>query len=216
MRRALVVVLLGLASACTERPLGEDSDATSTSTGTTSEPASTAELPTTGATSDASSTTEAEAPPCLELRYSDDAPQTWMLTCGLPELCPGDGPLMFFTSTGDVSDPGVAKVNDLERARCMVAALRDRTFGQLTWWIDVGFVYTASLELLADDAALTRSVDTSELIDPAPLNVREGLHPLRAPGFFADCEDGDATQLYKCLMDSVLPECLPEPLMCPG
>lgn len=223
MRRPLVL-LLGLAAACTDRPLGEDTDATSTTTGTTTgttaattsstaPTTSSTDAPTTSATGDPGNATSDPEAPCIEERYDDVDPQTWVLTCGLPELCPGESPLVFVTSTGDVADPGVAKVTDLERARCMVAALRDRTFGQLTWSVDLGFVVTASLEIFAPDTAIVRDVGPDNSSEP---NVNERLHPLREPEFFADCVDGDDTEIFICLRDSILPECQPGSLECPN
>jgi len=211
MHRAFAA-LLGLAAACTDRPVGEDTDTGSTSVATTTS-TTTAEAPTTGTASGEPDTTTAEAEPCLELEYTSDVQPTWMLTCGLPELCPGDEPLVFTTTK---IDAGEVEVDDLDRARCMVAALRDRSLGQIAWWqvADVDVIWAPlSLEIVGH-TALTRGVRGSpELL--SGIDTYEAIRPLRPPEFFAACADGDALAVWLCLMDSVEPMCLPGPLSCP-
>src|SRR5690606_6141448 len=106
--------------------------------------------------------------------------------------------------------------DDLERARCMVQALRDRTVGQFSWLAvadSVVFADPLSLEILGD-AALSRSRrGVVELI--APDNAYEGLYLLRGPDFFSACKGGDAMALWLCLVDPVVPGCLAGPLPCP-
>lgn len=207
--RTARALLLGLA-ACTGRPVEGDTDATSTGTGASSTSTST----TTGEP-DPTSTTTGAAGPCLELSYDVDDPATpvWMLTCGLPELCPGEDPLIFQVSGDDILAPQTVEVDDIERARCMAAALRDRIPGQIRWWSEAaGHDY--SLEILGE-TALVRSIESiTMLIDG--FDAYEALRRLHPPEFFAACADGDAMQVWLCLMGSVEPECLPGPLACPG
>ncbi|MDC0722284.1 hypothetical protein [Nannocystis bainbridge] len=214
MRRLLPLALVTLATACTDRPVGEDSDAgssttsnsTTTSTATTESP--TTEAPTTGGTTDAPD-------PCLEHRYASGGSHAWMLTCGLPELCGGAEPLLFSTTTLEPSAPEEIEVDDLDRARCMAAALRDRTPGQIAWSQVVGpdvIFSPLSLEIV-QGTALVRNVDgLQEFVLP---DTYEGMYPLRPPEFFAACAEGDALALWQCLMDAVEPACLPGPMTCP-
>ncbi|WAS93494.1 hypothetical protein [Nannocystis punicea] len=215
MRRTLSV-LLSFAAACAARPVEDGTEAGSSTTSTTSTTAvtttlegTTAETPTTG-----ESTTEAPQP-CLEHNYTGGAPGAWMLTCGLPELCGGDEPLTFFTTSPDALAPGEVEVDDLERARCMAAALRDRTLGQITWWhvVDVQVVSApVSLEIVLH-TAFVRSVAGSTLLEQD--DTYEGIYDLRPPEFFADCAEGDALAVWLCLVDAIEPQCLPGPLGCP-
>ncbi|MBZ5712777.1 hypothetical protein [Nannocystis pusilla] len=210
--RRLFPALLGLAAACTDRPIGEDSE-TGATTSTTSTATTTTEVPTSGS-GEPDTTTEA-AEPCLEHSYSDPDPDAWMLTCGLPELCAGDEPLVFITSSDDILDPGEVQVDDLQRARCMAAALRDRSPGQIAWWHVADVVVRlspVSLEI-AGDRALAHSV--ADNVHGSQPNVHEAVYPLRPPEFFAACAEGDALAVWLCLMDSVEPTCLPGPLACP-
>lgn len=201
-RRSLAL-LLGLV-ACADRTVGGDTDATST--GAMSSSTSTAEPTSTGTTGDQTE--------CLELMYELDEPSMppWMATCTLPELCPGEQALVFQLGTGDIFDPQTVETDDLPRARCMAAALRDRTPGQIRWWSDeVGREY--SLEILGD-LVLARSIETiTELIDG--FDAQEALFALRPREFFEACAFGDAMEVWLCLMDAVEPGCLPGPLACP-
>jgi hypothetical protein len=210
MRRVLTA-LFGLAAACTDRPIGEDTDAGSTTSTATTTTAAT-EAPTTGTTSSEPDTT---AEPCLEHSYTSGHPLVWKTTCGLPELCSGDEPLMFTTTNIDAMDPGEVEVEDLERARCMAAALRDRAPGQFAWSQVIGteVIWSPiSLEIVGD-TALVRNVQGIHV--PELDDTHEAIYPLRPPEFFAACAEGDTLAVWLCLMDSVEPTCLPGPLTCP-
>lgn len=216
--RRLFPALLGLAAACTDRPVGEDSETGSTtSTASTATTTGTAtEVPTTGTASGEPESTTKPAEACLEHEYAGEFPPAWKLTCGLPDLCGSEEPLMFTTSNLEVFDPGEVEVEDLERARCMAAALRDRSPGQIAWEQVVGVdAVWAPLSLeIVGDAALVRSVRGVKegIIDEDTFEV---IRPLRPSEFFAACAEGDALAVWLCLMDSVEPTCLPGPLTCP-
>jgi hypothetical protein len=214
--------LLLLALACGPNPApGDTSAEEASSTGPADASTSTS---TTGPTTGQPETT-GEA--CLEDIHPGDL---WggegpVLTCGAPELCPGEQPIWFELDGPDIFDGDLFNVTtvetDVERARCLVAALRDRTPGQFIFvpTHDVYTLHVYGLEIV-DDLALTRS-DSADcvLIAPEPkyCHVRERLRVLRPPQFFADCIDGDARDLWLCLYDSVEPEpaCHPGPLACP-
>lgn len=215
--RRLLASLLGLAAACTERPTSEDTDGDTTTAVTTSATASTtADVPTGGTTDEDTAMTE----PCLEQTYNgESSPAAWMLTCNLPELCPGAEPLMFEVESDlDLLEPGAVTVDDLERARCMLEALRDRTQGHVTWDIllDDAVVRAAfSLEIVLDRVLVHSARFPVELIEPGPHNIHERYHQLRESEFFHDCLAGDAKAVFLCLVDAAVPECLPGPLLCP-
>lgn len=140
-----------------------------------------------------------------------ESPPSWMLTCGSPELCPGDGPLIFTLGSTNTYDPGSAETADLERARCMAAALRDRTPGQLHFWSgEVGREF--SLEILGE-LALGRSVATINDINDS-YGAYEGLYRLHPPEHFFACAAGDALQVWLCLVDFGPDACEPGPLPC--
>lgn len=218
MPRSALAFLLALA-ACTDRPIGGDTDATSTGGETTTTSTTSTTTPTTTGEPTSTGSTTGDEAACLEAAHRGDGyPMDWMLTCDLPELCPGEDLLVFQLGIDDLLDPGTVDVDDLERARCMAAALRDRTPGRLEWAVVVGFeaiFYPLGLEVLGD-TALAHAVRFPVTLDlPGPKNVHESLHLLRPPEFFADCADGDAMQVWLCLVDSVEPDCLPGPLACP-
>lgn len=216
--------LLLLALACGPTP-GNTSDTEPGSTGST-DAASTSTTDTTSVpTMGSPDATTGEA--CIEDIHPGDF---WFgeeptLTCGAPELCADDSPLQFELDgpgvlDGDFSNPTTVET-DLERARCLIAALRDRTPGQFVFLPvhtpDILHVY--GLEILGDLAVTRSDRAECELIAPEPKScyAHERLRVLRPPEFFASCIDGDARTLWLCLYDSVEPDpaCHPGPFACP-
>ncbi|MCY1070577.1 hypothetical protein OV090_37900 [Nannocystis sp. RBIL2] len=220
--RAWLPLLLTLACAPKQEPGDTDSQSTSTSTSTsTSEPATTTtSTPTTGAVD---MMTEAA---CLEDIHPGDL---WpgvdlALTCGGLELCPGDDPIVFQLDgpelADDLSSPTSVET-DLERARCLATALRDRTPGQFLFMPVIGseIPYVFGLEIVGELVVARSDRGSCEAIEPEPksCHVHERLRVLRPPEYFADCIDGDALALWRCLLDPVEPEpaCAAGPLACP-
>ncbi|MDC0716490.1 hypothetical protein [Nannocystis bainbridge] len=212
-----------LALACGPAPAPGDTDAEPTST-TTSSTTGTTTGTTLAPTTSEGDTTTGEA--CLEATrpgelWSDQEPA---LTCGGPELCPGGDPIYFELDgpifDGDFSAPTSA-VTDLERARCLAVALRDRTPGQFMFMPGHSpqVLHVFGLEIVGEFAVTRSDRSGCELSHPEPksCHVRERLRQLRPPAFFADCVDGDALALWQCLYHAAEPEpaCAAGPLVCP-
>lgn len=213
MRAAALVMILGLATCGPELATNDPESGT----GDTSTSTSTHELPTTGGDDTPDGTTGTA---CLEVEYppkwgpGDDL--GWELGCGFPELCPGDEPLVF-SIEGDLDAPISVETKDLERGRCMAAALRDRQLGQFAFTpIDQGGLVVGrySLEIVGEQAIARSEPSLCQLQNLC--ETHEALRLLRLPSFFSECVDGDAKALFLCLSDSILPEpaCLPGPLPC--
>lgn len=208
---------LALATACGPGPADTATDASTSTTATTADPTT---EPTTGSTPTTDATTGADAA-CLERVYEPkyagvDDPE-WELGCGAPKLCPGEGPLLFRIE-GEPADPSAVATPDLPRARCMLAALRDREVGQLDFLADLegGIVLGLfAIELLGAQAITRVEPGACDLLSPCL--TQERLRALQEPAFFAACVDGDARDLWLCLIDAVLPDpaCAPGPLACP-
>lgn len=207
-----------LTTACGPAPASADDDTggtTEADPGSTSSTSSTS-TPTTGA-DETSSTGE----PCLALEYpaDDGSPSSWRLGCDAPALCPGEGVLVFRIE-GDLSAPTSVETEALERARCMVTALADRSFGQFDFIrVEDVFVHDMlSLEIVGDAAVARSEPGGCADPDPSTCHSHEQLHLLREPAFFADCIEGDALAVYTCLTDPLAPDpaCLPGPLDCPS
>ena len=183
-------------------------DATSTSTPTSGEP--TSGEPTSGEPSTGEPSTG--EPVCIDFYMIDYDPNEELtpplFTCGLPELCPGaEGkPLVF-----DAGDNPVT-TQDIERGRCMVAAMRDRTPGlfRFTVWPILGYD-TTTIEILGETILVRRHVlsDFNE-------DYSEGGYQLFAPELYAPCVDSTATLVLKCLTEGYSEACVSEPLMCPN
>ncbi|PCC73589.1 hypothetical protein SAMN02745121_07337 [Nannocystis exedens] len=218
--RAWLPPLLLLACAPELAPGDTDSQTTGTSTGTGEPTTSTTTAPTTGAVD-----MMIEAA-CLEDIHPGDL---WpeiepAVTCGGLELCPGDDPIVFeLDGPGiwdDLSTPTSVET-DLERARCLATALRDRTPGQFMFLPVRGreVLHLFGLEIVGELVVIRSERASCELIYPEPksCHVKERLRVLRPPEYFADCVDGDALALWRCLLDAVEPEpaCAPGPLSCP-
>jgi hypothetical protein len=229
MRRAsLLLLAFGCAPKSVPGDTEDPTDASADTTGTTDPTTGTTD-PTTGTTA-TPTTGEPDATtgePCLESVHPGDLlfGESPELTCGAAELCPGDGPITFqLAGPGladhDFSSPSSAET-DLERARCLAAALRDRTPGQfLLLPVDGGeILYIFGREVVGELALERSELAECVLIAPEPksCHVRERLRVLRPPEFFAACVDGDALALWKCLHDAFEPEpaCAPGPLVCP-
>ncbi|MFY0540517.1 hypothetical protein [Nannocystis pusilla] len=79
--------------------------------------------------------------------------------------------------------------------------------------------YIFGLEIVGELVVARSDRGSCEAIEPAPksCHVRERLRVLRPPESFADCIDGDALALWRCLLDPVEPEpvCAAGPLACP-
>ncbi|MCY1008584.1 hypothetical protein OV079_24085 [Nannocystis pusilla] len=216
--RAWLWLLLPLA--CGPAPAPGDTDSQSTSS-SASEPANpTTSAPTTGGLD---MMTEAA---CLEEIHPGDLGfgSEPALTCGGLELCPGDDPIVFQLDgpglAEDLSSPTSVET-DLERARCLATALRDRTPGQFLFVpvIDTEIPYVFGLEVVGELVVARSDRGLCEAIEPEPksCHVHERLRVLRPPEYFADCVDGDAIALWRCLVDPVEPEpaCAAGPLACP-
>jgi hypothetical protein len=154
--------------------------------------------------------------------WSDEAPE---LTCGAAELCPGEDPIVFALVgegllDGDFLSPSSAET-DIPRARCLAAALRDRTPGQFLLLPVQGneVLHIFAREIVGDLAVERTDRAGCELIAPEPEScyVHERLRELRPPEFFATCIEGDALALWLCLYDAFEPEsaCVAGPLSCP-
>ncbi|WP_434418135.1 hypothetical protein [Nannocystis pusilla] len=218
--RAWLPLLLTLACGPNPAPGDTDSQSTSTSTSTSEPAATTTSTPTTGGLDMMSEAA------CLEEIYPGDlstAPEL-ALTCGGPELCPGDDAIIFKLDgpglADDLSSPTSVET-DLERARCLAKTLRDRTPGQFLFIPVIGteIPYVFGLEIIGDLVVARSDRGTCEAIEPEPpsCHVQERLRVLRPPEYFADCVDGDALALWRCLLDPVEPEpaCAAGPLACP-
>lgn len=208
---ACVTLILGLA-ACGPEPGTNDSTSgtgdTSTGTGTT---------PTSGSDETADTTGETV---CFAVDYpSKRGPPNdpgWELGCGFPALCPGELPVVF-SIAGDLDAPTSVETGELERARCMARALRDRQFGQFAFMpvdADGWVVGLYSLEIVGEQALARGEPGQCQLENPC--KTHEALRLLRPPEFFAACVDGDARALFLCLWDPIVPEpaCLAGPLPC--
>ncbi len=220
MRRSLPLVLV---IAC--GPVDVDPGGTSTSeTGDTSE---TGAVPTTGSETTGGPLDMGGAEQCLAVHYPGDL---WtgplQLTCDAAELCAGEGRLWFRLEGVDFFEPDydaatAAETNELERARCLARALRDRTPGQFLFAPILGddTPYLFGREIVGELVVERGEANGCKLLAPEPVgcHVNERLRVLRPPEFFAGCVDGDALALWRCLFDAFAPEpeCVAGPLTCP-
>lgn len=200
-----------------------DSDG-STSSGSTSSGATTTDAPTattTGEPATSSSTTDAPATTgttgdpgvCLDWEANDPGlefpPE---LSCGLPELCAGDGPLQFVIDGGTIEDPDAVSTADLQRARCMAAALRDRLPGQIRFGTEFGLGSDDyELEILGASAIRRRSYMQDFSFDK---HVR--VRPLLPADAYAACAEGTAKEIWACLRKGFEDVCVTGELACPA
>lgn len=223
--RSFYAIYICALLACGPQTPGET--ATTTESGSTAEPGSSTGTsgddstgaPTTGestndATTGTTGTTDDPStgePACLDVHEFGFDPDL-EFTCGLPELCPGDASLVFDLA-GGVEDLGVESISDVERARCMIAALRDRTPGHFmirVWPKDQLGEDELRDEIFGDTAARRRVSQNDFNIDRF-----EFVKPLRPPQFFADClADGSDSALWACLWDAFEDTCVTT-LACP-
>lgn len=215
VQRILAVLTFVVGLAC--GPGGVDTTSTGSATTETTEPDATSTSTTTsGAPTSGEPTSTGEPstgePVCIDFYmdgYDPDEELTPPLfTCGLPELCPGaDGKPLVFDAGNDPVTTG-----DIERGRCMVAAMRDRTPGlfRFTVWPILGYD-TTTIEILGETILVRRHVlsDFNE-------DYREGGYQLFAPELYAPCVDSTATLVLKCLTEGYSAACVSEPLMCPN
>jgi hypothetical protein len=132
------------------------------------------------------------------------------LTCGLPELCPGDAPLLFMVA-GPPADPTTVEVADLDRARCMAAAMRDRQKGQVFFSVDEGgWDNLYELEILGPQAILRHHLHIDFNVEKWA-RVRELLPSEQ----YDTCSAGDAREVWLCLTQFYMEECVTGQLACP-
>ncbi len=198
----------------------ETSGGSAAGTGTTGEatPTSGEATPTSGEASDESTAGE---PACVtqESPWTAQFPPNWQLGCGAPMLCAGDGAVTIEVE-GAPEAPSSVVIDQVERVRCMVQALLDRSLGQLDVFLAVdGETRDAlSIEIVGEHGVARSAPAGCVLIEPTPCRNRETLRVLRPPAFFAACVGGDARALWACLADAFEPQpaCVSAPLECPG
>lgn len=123
-------------------------------------------------------------------------------TCGLPERCPGDGPLVFVVD-GPLGDPDSVQTDDIDRARCMAAALRDRLPGQMFFGRQLGLGFDRrELEVVGLDV-----IDRLDYIEDFNFEKTATILPLLPPDDFAECAEGTALQIWMCLTRSYEEAC---------
>lgn len=204
-------------------PVGSGADGTSTTA-----TSSTTGSPTTGVPASTGTQDTGPAEECLEAVHGGtlQAGEPQQLTCGVPELCADEGALVFRLEGVDAvmanyEDASAATTDDIERARCLATALRDRTPGQFIIHPRIGddLLDGFGREVLGDLVVERWDRYICKLIFPEPVGCRvhERLRVLRPPAFFADCVEGDAFALWRCLLDAFEPEpvCVAGPLACP-
>lgn len=134
------------------------------------------------------------------------------LSCGLPELCAGDGPLQFEIDGGSLENPDSVSTADLTRARCMAAALRDRLPGQIRFGAAHGLGSDDyELEILGADAIRRRSYLQDFSFDKY---VR--VRPLLPAEAYEGCAQGTAKEIWACLRTGFEDVCVTGELACPG
>jgi hypothetical protein len=195
----------------------EGSDTELTSTGSTSDatPTTSTAATVSGDDSGTSSTTDlttgdettggTTGPACLQIDHGGDPgqwPEQPEFTCGLSPTCPGEGTVVFKPTF-----PG-STTNDIDRARCMAAALRDRTPGLLEFE-ESGTVHT--LEVLGEQVIRREEYEGIGF----GYSWFEWVEPLQPPEFFADCAEGTASEVRDCLIFATTDECV-ETFECPG
>ncbi len=213
-----VVAACGPGVATTESSTTENTSGStttpSTSTPTTSaDPSTTTDLTTTG-TSDTSGTTTDDLttgdsttdPACLEISITDprDFPEQPHFTCGLPALCAEQEPLVFLWEVGGWT------VSDIERARCMAAALRDRTPGQLRYQDEENDDFH-TLEILGEQVIVVREYHGIGF----GFSYDEHIASLDSSLVFANCLNGTADDLHTCIRDAFTDVCA-ETRECPS
>jgi hypothetical protein len=173
---------------------------TDTPTGSTSDPPTTAS---TGPDTDSSTGEQTTGSACLEFandRVNDDV--AVQFTCGLPLLCGGGEPVFFFAGDGVTTD-------DIETARCLAAALRDRTPGTIQYQQPSLGHHVTTIEILGEQA-----VHRDDFLQDFNWTYDEKVTFLRPTEFFTDCAEGSAFAVFNCLEDAFLDECAGE-LECP-
>lgn len=210
------IVLLCLL-ACGPEPATTDTtggSSSSTSTGASTGQPTGGDGSTGTTTGDVSSDTGAttDAGVCHDWEATDpgqDFPSE--LSCGLPELCPGDAPLEFILAGGSLESPDSVTTADIARARCMAAALRDRTPGQISFGapLAIGSDHYV-LEILGPTVIRRRSMSEDFAFDKY---VR--VRPLLPPDAYAGCAEGTAKQVWTCLTKSFEDVCVTGELACP-
>jgi hypothetical protein len=207
--RAVLGFVVGLACG----PGGVDTTSTGSSTSDTTEPDATSTSSTSSTSSGVPTSGEPSTgePVCIDFYmegYDPDEELTPPLfTCGLPELCPGaNGKPLVFTGDNPVTTA------DIERGRCMVAAMRDRTPGLFRFTVQPILGYdTTTIEILGE-TILVRRHSLSDFNE----DYSEGGYQLFAPELYAPCVDSTATLVLKCLTEGYAKACVSEPLMCPN
>ena len=180
--------------------------APTTSAADTSSPSTTGDTTTgDGTTTDAITTSESTAgstgSACLDFSPWDprNYPEEPHFTCGLEPLCPGEGPLVLTRK----NDAWIA--SDIERARCMAAAMRDRTPGQLRFQTSEDNDFH-TLEILGEQVIVVYEVHGLGF----GYDYDERVTFLKPPDFFAECSIGTATSIHTCLTKGFTDECADE------
>lgn len=133
------------------------------------------------------------------------------LTCGLAELCAGAGALQFTVDGGSLTMPDAVSTDDIQRARCMASALRDRTPGVLRFTVPLSLGSDDhELEILGDDA-IRRHAYQNDFNFEKSVRVR----PLLPPADYAACAEGTAKQVYLCLVAGFVDACTGGAPRCP-
>lgn len=179
---------------------------TDATTGSTTDGATT-DATTTDATTTGTTTDGTTGPACLEHSIADpeEYPDELVLGCQLDELCPGEGPMTF------QPDGNEWTTNDIDRGRCLVTAMRDRTIGTLRFQEgEEGDLDAYTIEIHGEQVSL-RHIRAGFGFDYA---YEERVTFLRETEFFTACVTGDANAVHTCLEDGFTADCATE-LECP-
>lgn len=187
-----------------------DTDATSTG-GTSTGEATTQPTTSTDVTGSASSSTgdatsdATTGAAYIETDKHEEIPEQSM-TCGLPELCPGAVPLTF-----DIIEPDGWTTDDIDRARCMAAAMRDRTPGIVSFQHYGGNAGEdlRTIEILGGQAIVTHTESSDFNVD-----YTERLVLVQIPAYFDECANGSASAIHQCLTEGFDVVCI-DTLTCP-
>lgn len=179
---------------------------TGSSTPTTGDDATTGDGTTSDATTTGMTTSESTSdgttgPACLDFSPEDpqDYPEQPHFTCGLAPLCPGDGPLTLLLKNT------IWVASDIDRARCMATAMRDRTPGQLHFQTEESDDFH-TIEILSEQVIV---VDEYHGIGFG-FSYDERVTFLKPPEFFADCSIGTGAEIHTCLTQGFTDVCADE------
>lgn len=181
-------------------------------TTSTTAPTSTDGTMTDATTGDATTIDLTTGDTCLEHTIGDpgDWPEELVLGCHLDELCAGETPLEF-----DPLEKSGWTVDDIDRARCMATAMRDRTPGKLLYQQtdpenggETGDFFV--IEIHGEQVSLRHEHEGLGF----GYDYLERVTFLREPAFFTACAGGTATEVHECLTQGFTDECATQ-LECP-